>query len=657
MTKRNIRKSYDFCFRHWTRTSYAVFNSLQKVVKIGVLSVSCSFLSLYPQFLFSQNTANVDTLLNEREAVLDEVVIAGSKASVFAAPQQITAVISRSEIEQAGVETLQDLLLYVQGVDLRTRGNNGIQADVSLRGGTFDQTMVLLNGINLTDPQTGHFSLNIPIYTEAIERIEILEGIGSMAYNTVAFSGCINIITRTPEDNIFDLSLCAGMFGTIHSTINSHFRVKKLYFTLGGNINRSEGFAENTDFLHGSLFFRMLYKDSKKGIFDLQGGFQGKEYGANSFYSARYKEQYEQIRVFFTSASYNVMIKNWKIGTNAYVRGHYDQFRLFRYESPEWYAGHNYHENMFGGLNLHAAHNYKWGNTAIGIDFKKENIFSTNLGNELVAPIPVFAPKDSIFYTNGKNREHIGFQFQQNFILKNFKTSVGVRGNWCQDYGINWNIGTNGVWFFPRKFEVNYFIQSVYRLPTFTDLYYSSVSQTGNPSLQPEQAIVGLVGISWKPERWEFGITTFYRYGFKIIDWIRQSLEENWFCENLTHVQATGMDFSIKFIPKKGYFSQIGMQYNYLYVAKNSQGYHSLYATDYLRNQVKFHAHHKIYRNFSAHWQFNFQDRTGTYLDFETNTEKTYRPYLLCNLKINMKLEKVNVFLEASNLFNRKYFD
>ncbi len=656
MTKRITNRKHDFCFSRWTRSSYAIFNSLHKVVKMGVLSSSCSFLSLCSQSLSAQNATNGDTL-GGREIVLKEVVIGDSKTSVFIAPQQITSVISRSEIERAGVETLQDLLLYVQGVDLRTRGNNGIQADVSLRGGTFDQTMVLLNGINLTDPQTGHFSLNIPIYTDAIERIEVLEGPGSMAYNTVAFSGCINIITRTPDENIFDLSLCAGMFGTIHATINSLFRIKKFHFTIGGNINRSEGFIKNTDFLHGNLFFRMLYKDTKKGIFDLQGGFQEKEYGANSFYSAKYKEQYEHIRVFFASANYNLMINRWRIGANAYFRGHYDQFKLFRHEAPSWYTGHNYHETMLGGINFQTAYNYGWGNTAIGIDFKAENLLSNNLGALLPHPVPVFTKNDSIFYDKGKNREHIGFQIQQNFNRRNFKTSIGIRGNWCQDYGFNWNIGTNGILFLPRKLEINYFIQSVYRLPTFTDLYYTSVAQTGNPDLQPEQAIVAEIGAVWKPERWQIGLTAFYRYGFQIIDWVRLSLEENWFCKNMTHVQATGMDISIRFIPKKGYLSLIGIQYNYLYVAKNSQGYLSLYATDYLRNQIKLNIHHKIYWKIYANWQFNFQDRTGTYLDFETNTEKRYMPYLLCNVKISMLLSKVQVFVEASNLFNTTYFD
>ena len=655
MTKKNTKPAHDFCFCRWSRTSYAIFNSLHKVVKMGVISGSCSFLSLCSSSLSAQVT-NSDTL-SEKEFLLEEVVIGESRTPVFIAPQQITAVINRNEIEQAGVETLQDLLLYVQGVDLRTRGNNGIQADVSLRGGTFDQTIVLLNGINLTDPQTGHFSLHIPIIVEAIERIEILEGPGTMAYNTVAFGGCINIITRTPQENIFDLSLNAGIFGFIRASANAHIRHKKWYLTIAGDINRSEGFTTNTDYLQGNSFVRLVYKDRIRGTFDIQGGYQEKKFGANSFYSARYKEQYEHIRTYFASVNYTLIRNQWRLNSNLYFREHHDRFELFRYEAPSWYTGHNYHKTILGGINLQGAYNYKWGNTAIGLDYRQENIWSNNLGESLKNPVLISRKNDSLFYDKAGTRKHIGFQVQQNFLWKNAKMSLGVRGNFCEDYGFNWNLTTNTVWYLRKNVELNYFVQSVYRLPTFTDLYYQSASQTGNPDLQPEKAIVALIGVSWSPQRWKLGLNTFYRYGFQIIDWVRLSLEENWFCRNMTHVQATGIDISATFFPKNKYFSQIGIQYNYLYVSKNSQEYHSLYATDYLRNQIKLNIHHKIYWKVHASWQFNFQDRAGTYLDFESNTEQRYKPYLLCNLKISLLLNKTHIFVEATNLFNTKYFD
>ena len=655
MTNKIPKSKHDFCFRRWTRASYAVFNSLQKVVKMGVISCSCSFISLCFHSLTAQTTNDT---LSQKEFVLEEVVVGVSTTSTFVATQQIAAVISRTEIEQAGVETLQDLLLYVQGVDLRTRGSNGIQADVSLRGGTFDQSIILLNGINLTDPQTGHFSLHIPIHVEAIERIEVLEGPGTMGYNTVAFSGCINIITRTPDENIFDLSISGGMYGFIRAAANSHLQLKKFHLTLGGDINRSEGFTENTDYLQGNAFLRLLYRDGKHGTFDLQSGYQNKQFGANSFYSARYNEQYEHTQTYFVGFNYSLVRNQWRIASNIYFRQHNDQFELFRYESPDWYTNHNYHKTILGGANVQGAYSYKKLNFAIGLDYREENIWSNNLGEPMGIPLAVFANNDSLFYDKSGKRQYIGFQVQQNLLIReNVKTSLSARGNWCKEYDFNWNFAWDAAWTITKDLSLSSFVQSVYRLPTFTDLYYQGANQTGNRNLQPEQAIIAEINSSWTPRRWKINASIFYRYGFRIIDWIRVSLDDNWFCENMTNVQSTEASISAIYSPKHEYLSQIGIQYNYLYVVKNSQEYHSLYATDYLRNQVKLHVHHKIFWKLYAAWQFNLQDRTGTYLDFESNTEQKYKPYILCNLKMTLRLNKAQVFVEATNLFNSKYFD
>ena len=655
MTNKITKSRHDFCFRRWTRASYAVFNSLHKVVKMGVISGSCSFLSLCFHSLSAQTP--IDTLSN-KEIVLEEVSVVPDKPIQTIVLRQAISYITRNEIEQAGVETLQDLLLYVQGVDLRTRGSNGIQADVSLRGGTFDQTIVLLNGINLTDPQTGHFSLHIPIHVEAIERIEVLEVPGLESCHAIAFSGCINIITRTPEENIFDLSVTGGMYGFIRAAANSHVRVKKFYFTLGGDINRSEGFTENTDYLQGNAFFRMLYKDRKYGTIDFQTGYQNKQFGANSFYSAAYKEQYEHTRVWFAGLNYSLKIDEWSIASSIYFRQHKDRFELFRHESPSWYTGHNYHKTILGGANVQAIRYYfKKGYTSIGMDYREENIWSNNLGETMDIPVAVFADKDSIFYDKTGKRQHLGLQLRQGFLWKNGEVSLTARGNLCKEYGFNWNLSTNVIWRLPKKIELNGFVQNVYRLPTFTDLYYQGANQMGNRNLQPEQAIVAGINSFWKPKQWNVGISMFYRYGFQIIDWVRLSLDDNWYCKNMTNVQAAGVDVSAVYFPKHEYLSQVGIQYNYLYVVKNSFDYHSLYATDYLRNQIKLHVHHKIYWKLYAAWQFNFQDRKGTYLDYESNTEKHYQPYVLCNLKLMLRLDKVQVFAEATNLFNSKHFD
>ena len=125
----------------------------------------------------------------------------------------MVSVIPREEIEYAPVTSIQELLEYVAGVDVRQRGAEGVQADISIRGGTFDQTLILLNGVNITDPQTGHHNLNLPVSINQIERIEILEGPAARVYGPNAFSGAINIVTRQPDKTSWKLAIEGGSFG------------------------------------------------------------------------------------------------------------------------------------------------------------------------------------------------------------------------------------------------------------------------------------------------------------------------------------------------------------------------------------------------------------------------------------------------------------
>ena len=109
--------------------------------------------------------------------------------------RQVT-IITRDEIQKIGAHSVNDLLKYIAPVDVRQRGAFGIQTDLSIRGGTFDQLTLLLNGINISNPQTGHLSMDLPVAVDQIERIELLQGPAARVYGTSAFSGVINIITK-----------------------------------------------------------------------------------------------------------------------------------------------------------------------------------------------------------------------------------------------------------------------------------------------------------------------------------------------------------------------------------------------------------------------------------------------------------------------------
>ncbi|MDP4185283.1 MAG: TonB-dependent receptor plug domain-containing protein, partial [Bacteroidota bacterium] len=204
-----MKKSY-FCngnlravlFRRWGGKKYSAFASLRVIVNIGVLLVSYQ-VSANP----GMNLEHPDTTDVKRRYSLEAVQVSAQRAPVtYSQVARIVSVIERSEIEAAPVQSINELLKYLLNVDIRQRGQFGVQADVSIRGGSSDQTLILLNGININDPQTGHFNLDLPVSLESIQRIEILEGPASRVFGPNAFSGAINIITGTDLQNRVKLS-------------------------------------------------------------------------------------------------------------------------------------------------------------------------------------------------------------------------------------------------------------------------------------------------------------------------------------------------------------------------------------------------------------------------------------------------------------------
>jgi vitamin B12 transporter len=195
MEKHSQSRSRVISFSRWSRKSYAVFNSLGKVIRIAVLCLVSSILVLP-----CRAQENRDTLITPETIsgqALDEVVVSAQLGPVVQSQlMRVVQVISRAEIEQSPVRDLAGLLESVRGIDIRKRGTFGMQADISIRGGTFDQTLILINGINITDPQTGHHNLNVPVDPHSIERIEILQGAGARIFGPNAFNGAVNIITK-----------------------------------------------------------------------------------------------------------------------------------------------------------------------------------------------------------------------------------------------------------------------------------------------------------------------------------------------------------------------------------------------------------------------------------------------------------------------------
>ena len=647
----NKRKTKPICFKRWKRTPWAAFASLGKVIKIGVLSVAYSILVMNGQPLLAQSNQKSG---NDTIRALEELIINTERPTPFQPLVRVVAVIQQAEIERAAVNNLPDLLRYLQGTDLRTRGGEGVQSDLNILGGTFDQTMVMINGVNFTDPQTGHHSLNLPVEISQIERIEILHGPGAWSEGSVAYAGAINIITKNPAKTGASLSLTGGSYGYFKGDANLQFAKKSGSWNLsaqaGGGYSRSDGYSDNTDFDILNLFTSVLATKGNKHKIYAQAGYQHKAFGANSFYTAAYPEQFEETSLYLSSLQYTYQTAKWQLKAVAYHRRHFDRFELFRYEAAPWYQGHNYHRSDVAGADIQAARRWgKAGTTLVGAGYRFENIYSTVLGDPIEGEGGHYSPEGTQ-YTRSKSRQTPSAYAKHILQLEKWRFTAGVLvAEKMRIYG-----GASAAYSISPYLEANAWVNNSFRKPTFTDLYYKSPNQTGNMNLKPEEAVSGQLGLRYAKSGLRASLSGFYRYGFSIIDWTRTSGSDQWQASNITNVITAGIEVSVTRSWTNSFLNSAGVTYAFLDVSKKTDGVLSLYATDFLRHKATAFADHKIFGKLSARWDLSFQKREGTWLG-PNSSEVPYKSFALADVKVVWSEPKWRVSVEATNLFGTDY--
>ena len=204
MYKPTFQKRSVLKFKHFSNHGYSLFSVLGKEVLIGVLSVATLQNATAKGISIETEKAETDSTITNRGIMMEEVNVTGTRAPLTVSQQaRMVTVLSREDIQAAPVQSVNDLLKYAVGVDVRQKGPLGVLTDVSIRGGNSEQITVLLNGINICDAQTGHNSFDFPVDISEIERIEVLEGPAARVYGTSSLLGAINIVTRTPQRQVF----------------------------------------------------------------------------------------------------------------------------------------------------------------------------------------------------------------------------------------------------------------------------------------------------------------------------------------------------------------------------------------------------------------------------------------------------------------------
>ncbi len=648
------QKIYSFC--RFSGKAYSAFSSMHKIVNIGVLS-GCTLLAAHSQDSSAQSFPSSDQQLTP-EMTLDEVTITASEPDLILNVEtaKLITVITKEDIARQPAISIEDLLKSVSGIDIKQRGANGVQADVSVRGGTPDQIAILLNGINLSNPQTGHYNFDIPINLSDIERIEIIQGPSSLLYGASAFSGGINIITKQYPDSNYYVNLQSGMHQLFGVEARSGILTKRSSHQLSAGYNRSDGYIEDSDYRIFNVLWQSQF-DSKSSKINFQTGYNNKAYGANTFYSAIYPHQFDHTQTFFASVQ-GESKGRVKLIPKMYWNRHWDCFQLFRdgfSPVPSWYTGHNYHQSDVFGFNFNAQYVSKTGISNFGGEFRNESILSNVLGKALDSPEGKYSRYDS--------RSNISYFFEQQFNFRKFSFALGVLFNHNTSLHNNFDFfpNINASWQASPGLKIYASWNNAMRMPTFTDLYYTTKTHTGNTNLLPEKSSAWEAGVKYKHKRFTSHFTGFYNMGKEIIDWVKQNPEDLWQSGNQTRLDCIGLEtgagFDLNsFLPGVNPFSRIRAGYCYIDQTKSSDKLISKYALDYLRHKFTMELNHRIFQSVSADWLFRWQDRAGEYTS-GTGEQVPYPAYAVLDLKINWQLKNFKIYFLANNIFNVTYYD
>ncbi len=567
----------------------------------------------------AQNSDTARFLVNEITIFADKLPI-----PLLETPRNVT-IITLNDIANSASNNIQDLLGYFAGVDIKRRGQEGAQADISTRGSSYEQTLILLNGVRLTDPQTGHHNLNLPVNIDDIERIEIVKGQASSIYGANALGGVINIITKRNFKNEATFHLAGGensfnSEGASVKYVNDHTEN-----SLSVSRTRSAGYRPNTDFNLLTIFGGSTYY-LESGNSNINMGYTEKSFGANQFYSDKYPAQWEETKTFFISTNSTVSNNSFSFSPTVFWRHNYDHY-LLDYAHPSFYE--NVHRTNVYGIDLQSRMKTSIGDILFGSEFNYAELNSNRLGNH--------------------NRSNVGAtgEFAKN-ILPTLNILLSGNCHLYDSYGWRFAPGLDIGYQLNDKMRIFSSIGKSYRIPSFTELYYNSPSQIGNINLQSEEAIALEIGFSTHINNWQFQVNAFERRGANYIDWVKKSnLDTKWQAENITSITTKGFESTVEYSPDKyqtnPVFKSLKLDYSYLYSDFRINSYQSQYALEHLKHQVIISVLHNLFYDITGYWAFKYLDRFNQESAFVTD------------IKILKSWQLISYNIAVTNIFNVSY--
>lgn len=559
----------------------------------------------------------------EKSTDIEAIEIQGKLFSTpYKSANQNISVITREEIINSPAKSIDEILQQVTGMDIRRRGANGVQSDVGFRGSSFEQVLLLLNGIRMNDSQTGHNSMNLPVDLSDVERIEVIKGPAARRFGQNAYAGVINIITKVNPGKRAKINVEGGDYQTYELGFNAQVGNEKFSNSLQANSSGSQGYMYNTDYEVRNVFYQSKL-NIKDGNIRLQAGFSEKKFGANGFYASKAAtEQYEEVQASVISLAHQQTFGRLKLNSNVYWRRGQDMY-LFNRQKPEIYRNMHIGNNVGGEVN--SGYDWSLGTTGIGIELRKEFLASNNLGE--------------------RNRFVSQVFFEHHFSLLDHKLNISP--------GISWaNYSNEGNFFYPgldigysfnQNNKVYGNIAKVHRIPTFTDLYYTSKTEQGNPDLLPENAVYAEIGYQFQTKNILAKVNGFLRDTNDAIDWTKMKPEDPvWYARNIGETTVKGIE--VEFNHQLKHWLKYTIGYTYLDNRLNKPAdFSARYLLDNLKHQIIAKLETRFLKNFTNEVVYHYNERLNN------------GSYNLVDDKLSFVKKDFSVYVLINNLTNTSY--
>jgi len=443
------------------------------------------------------------------------VVTANHYPKAISEITRILHVIDSTEIIKHS--SLVEVLKNITGLDIKIRGD-GTQVDPGIRGATFQQVLIMIDGVRVNDPQTGHHNLNIPVPLEDIGRIEILSGTASSLYGSDACGGVINIITK--KSNRIKAGIGMGSYG--YRRFDATVGYAQSY--LGYKMEQSDGYEPGYEYKINNLFGKLRFNLGARLNNQLSIGYLHKPFGAKNFYAPYPSwEKNEALVINFNNQWFALPIVMFE--SSILFRTHIDTFVLDR-TRPEFYA--NRHQSFTCGLQILSHFTpKKLGYLITGIEVFRDSINSTRLGM--------------------RHNQRLGFfsQIEKKFFAERIILLAGIRDDYYSRWGstINPHISL-ALRVFPGL-KLHTSSGSSFRAPTFTELYYYDPANLGDSLLKPERAWENEIGVTAVLKNFSYHSAVYLRNTDDNIDWVKNSEESVWQVKNIGKTRVFGLESSM----------------------------------------------------------------------------------------------------------------